>query len=487
LRKSPLPAPILLWALAIFSMIPLVTHLVIGLGNRPLRDDYCLTLGAQTFGVLGNIRHYYDTWTGTYSSTFFQSMIGLAGLWRFTPFVLIILWFCTLLWTLYALYSLLLKNQPIFRHRFILSLATTSLLLAATVNGTSNVYQSVYWTSGAITYTLPLIVLTFNVGIAIRLLMRDASNPLPLQWLIGIGVLCLLAGGFSPLFAVSQVLLCLFLLGISALYLPAHYRHAAVQIMICASVCSILALLVLLIAPGNTIRHNSYNNSLTMDKEIILSAGLALKYLLGAPFIVLVLPVTSAIGGWLYMELNYRFKPIMLLFLSAMALLITLVMLMSNFFLTLFSMGKFPPPRAYIVMQYTTIWFAAIFGLSLGYGLAQYLRHSNRYKRFMRNWGFRLATVIILSAVSASLILMTYRTLYEGRLVTAFAAEWDMRAAQLAAAGRPDDIKLETFENFVYNYYRLVGIESLGTSPSPEICLDSPGANAAARLSVTNQ
>jgi hypothetical protein len=299
--------------------------------------------------------------------------------------------------------------------------------------------------------------------------------------LVAIGALCLLAGGFSPLFAVSQVLLTLFLLIMSALYLPVSYRSTAVRIMISASVSSIVALLILLIAPGNAVRHDSYHNLLRMDQEIILSASLAFKYLWTAPFIVLILPVMAAIGGWLYHRLSYPIKPIMLVFVSAMALFITLILLMSNFFSTLYSMEKYPPARAYIVMQYTMIWFAAVVGLSLGYGLAQYLRHSNRYHRSTRNWAFRFAAVILLSVVSTSLIVMTVRTVLEGYVVIAFAAEWDIRAANLAAEGRPDDIKLETFSDFRYNYYRLVDIQSLGDLPSPEICLNStdPGTSLA--------
>lgn len=62
-------------------LLPLLSHIYLGQYNRALADDFCFTEQAQNLGIIGTMDWWYNNWTGTYSSTFFQSITGLSGMW----------------------------------------------------------------------------------------------------------------------------------------------------------------------------------------------------------------------------------------------------------------------------------------------------------------------------------------------------------------------------------------------------------------------
>src|SRR5690606_6625987 len=91
------------------------------------------------------------------------------------------------------------------RYAGLCATALAVTVLYGVLIGTANVFQSFYWTSGAITYTLPLVILTFLLGVIVSAL-RSEMQP---KQLIPYALLCaggvMLAGGFAPFYATFQV------------------------------------------------------------------------------------------------------------------------------------------------------------------------------------------------------------------------------------------------------------------------------------------
>ncbi len=455
----------LLWGLALLTVIPLSIHLAIGLNNRPIRDDFCFTIDAHQNGILGNVRYYYEGWTGTYTSTFFQSIVGLLKAWRFVPGILLTLWFITMVGFVHTLFLFIPPEKLPVRYQYPLTLVGAAYLLSTTIHSTTNTYQSIYWTSGAITYALPLIIFTFTLTIVLRYI-RSASHHILTPHLALIAGLCMLAGGCSPLFAVAQVLIFGFLLLLSALFAPLKYRRVAVISLLTAFAFSTMAFLIILVAPGNATRQAVYDVYLSFWEQVIISAALSVKYMLQLHFTLPVVLVMSVVGGWLYMINRRRVPPINLLLTVALTILIMMAISMSGFFSTLYAMSSAPPARAMIVMHYGRILGAAVIGFALGYGLIPNLlnRGRNAPSRLVASGGLLVACTII---VFSNFQMLT-TTITDAQQIANYAKEWDAVESLLFASDSDDVVRIEPFTD---DFHEMIDLGSLRYYPEPQKCV----------------
>jgi hypothetical protein len=116
---------------------------------------------------------------------------------------------------------------------------------------TPNQFQSYYWRSCSITYTLPIILLLMLLGFLVKRREKQAT-----WWQVGlIGLFSFFAGGFSETNAALQITL--LVLGLAGILVygrkmgPANRSHA---LWIGALVGAFAAIGVILLSPGNAIR-----------------------------------------------------------------------------------------------------------------------------------------------------------------------------------------------------------------------------------------
>src|SRR5262245_22017121 len=73
-----------------------------------MADDYSALRPIQTHGFPGVQIIWYQAWTGRVSYTFLNSLVALLGpaMPRFTPGLLLTLWFAAAVWAFYQMHSL---------------------------------------------------------------------------------------------------------------------------------------------------------------------------------------------------------------------------------------------------------------------------------------------------------------------------------------------------------------------------------------------
>lgn len=184
---------------AIAFFIPLLAHAYIGLFSRFLSDEYCTAGVIQTHGFWGAQKYWFTTWTGRFSFTLAISMIHLLGS-NFVPFIpgiTIGIWLVALTWTVSHIARTASHNQPA-----VVSFFLAALIIVSTLATSPAVDQSLYWATGAVTYVVPLVLLTIYVGFLFR--MAGTGNKPRLSFLILSACLTFTAGGFSETYAALQ-------------------------------------------------------------------------------------------------------------------------------------------------------------------------------------------------------------------------------------------------------------------------------------------
>jgi hypothetical protein len=422
---------------------PLLAHIYLGQYNRALADDYCFTNTARQYGLLGNVDHWYQTWTGTYSSTFFQSAVGLNQAWRFVPSVLMTLWIVAAVWAAYP-FALLVRLQ----YPRLSALLLGTLIVYAANDGTANVFQSLYWTSGAITYTAPMIVLTFNLGVILRAIRVQHDTPdAPLSrllpYLLLSAGLCMLAGGFSPLFGAFQA--SLFTLATlatvaSLVIAPTLWKRRLLIIFGTALVFSLISFLILLIAPGNVIRRSRFEDPLPPLRLIWFTLFATLTFIpTSVGFLSPMAVVTPLlVGGTLGLNAQpltapqrsfvYRNRWRLILAVT----FVGLILIAACFFAGIFAIATLPPARAYIVPQFALVITVTAIGYIAGMSLQRDFGGSGKPRPILAAIGRGLILVILLVGP----LLSARETLSLVPAFSTFAAEWDARDALLRSAAQ---------------------------------------------------
>ena len=172
----------------------------------------------------------------------YRARVGGAKLAPFLPGIFLASWLIALTWALSQFMRIVSPAAP-----FIVPLLLAEVIINGTLVASPSIYQSLYWQTGAITYTLPLIFSAVYVGVVLRTLAAD-STP---TWMAVVGAfLTFVAGGFSETYATLQM---------SALFVamvPCFKSHTksckrARLVLIGGLVGSILSAIILLVSPGN--------------------------------------------------------------------------------------------------------------------------------------------------------------------------------------------------------------------------------------------
>jgi hypothetical protein len=243
--------------LAAAFMLALTAYGYIGLFSRYMADDYNTWRAVNTHGLLGTQIKWYVEWTGRFSFTFTVSLLSLLGarVVRFLPGLLLTLWFVGVAWAVRRVsWRVPLKSSDARAFMF------AGLIIFATLKTAPNVVQSLYWQAGALSYIAPLILFSFYLGSLSRSVRAATAHAARPPWLVlcGFAALTFAAGGFSDAYVALQT--CGLLLGIivCARYAPAGLGSRLRISLAAGLVGSLLALTVVVLAPGNGVRQTFY-------------------------------------------------------------------------------------------------------------------------------------------------------------------------------------------------------------------------------------
>jgi hypothetical protein len=411
----------------IVLLLPVLAHFVLGSYNRALADDFCFTADAWLRGLWGTLDWYYNNWTGTYSSTFFQSSIGVMQVWRYMPLILVGLFSAACWWAAW-------QFAVTFRlaYRRYTAAALGFLLAFGAISGTANVFQSFYWTSGGVTYTSPMIVLIFHAGLLLAFLRQDA----PARWwqYVVMAVLPLFSGGFAPLYAVFQVAAFGVTLALAWRCAPQERRTRALRLLAVGWVFALIALLILLAAPGNVTRQAAFDDLLPLPQAILQTLTGTLSYIPTA--LVYLSPWSLIVPFFLAGLIAFSSHPLTAseryqanrrsLRWLGLAGLVGYILMAAAFFTALYSIGQLPPARAYIIPQAALVLLAMAWGYIMGLGLQ---------KKYAPAQPGSLSPLVLAAALALLMLGVLPYTAEVFSLVPDFqvyAAEWDARDTLLS-------------------------------------------------------
>ncbi len=233
---------------AVILVLAIIPFVYTGTFARYQADDYCSAQLLRTDGFWGAQWESYTGWSNRFSTMFVTGLIdplNVVGM-QILPGLLIV--------------GLLLSAYLLLRRiGSLLGLGLNSILLFAlaamitffALYTTPSQFQSYYWRSGSITYTLPIICLFILLSVLLK--RREKAGA---WWqLVLIALFSFFAAGFSETNAALQTsVIVLWLVGIVWYERKtSHLLHNRAG-WIAALIGSLLAIVVMVLSPGNSVR-----------------------------------------------------------------------------------------------------------------------------------------------------------------------------------------------------------------------------------------
>lgn len=439
--------------------LPIFVYAYLGVFSRFITDDYCAATKVQDQGVLNAVVNDYNNWYGRVSASFANNLAAQAGPYRmpFTPVLVLGVWLAGLLWAMHEI----LTFVPSSRFAAIL---LACLLLFATLAGSPQIYQSLYWLSGVYTYTTSVMLLPYILALILFGRRSRASGVRRAAIAAMIFTLAFAAGAFSEPYAAAQGLAFAGAL-IAVLGVTRSAKHPASLLVGAALVGSVVAVIVLLASPGNAIRQASFQRA----PSLVSSAPDALTH--AAAFMVASVASFSPGGA-----LAALFFPALVAFwhvpaqlleaiprrrlrIAAMAsILAGLVLIAAFMFPAMYATSLPPPSRAYTIPQFILVCSFAAAGWLIGMYARKTIRHPSPAARIAVS-----AFAVLLLGIGP--VLTTVQALTLTAPLSTFAAEFDQREQFIHAAKTEGETRL-VVAPFTVDIAERVGLETIGDDPA---------------------
>lgn len=206
---------------------------------RYLTDDYCTAALVRDLGFFKAMAHHREHWSGRFSYFPLKGLLEMIGpqTAQWTPTVLIVLLCVASLTTT----RLVLRSAPgIARAALVFTFVLAYLAAAPSL---TNIGGALYWETGSVTYTTPLILFILWAALFVR--------PMPtVVAMVSSAALMFVAGGLSETSLAGQGAMT----GTALVLATVSRSHRAARVAAAGLVASIAALAVVASAPGNSVR-----------------------------------------------------------------------------------------------------------------------------------------------------------------------------------------------------------------------------------------
>lgn len=423
----------------VILLIPLAGYGYAGTYSRYMADDYCTAGSLSRNGFVGSQAYWFNHWSGRYSFTFTVTLLELIGIWvtRLLPFLAILLWVSSL----YFATREIRTSIGIFDEKLSIFILSCFVVLA-TLIGAPNIYQSLYWQTGMVTYVLPLILMTAFFAWMIRMTRRSTSDQPALILSIISALIAFLLGGFSETYVSLQTaaLGCFFILSLFLLEGPS--RSTAVRLIGGGLMGSIASMIVIASAPGTSVRQGLF--SLSFSLASLLGDSLYDWYIFTArtvksmPILLLMavllpsLLVVISQGKRIVQNKLTKRQTISLLILIP---LMTFLLMLATIVPYEFALSSYPDGRVLITSQYVLISGMAAWGIILSGIVSQFIGQ----QRALQRTAMAMSTFLVLlgsvyiSSLSVSQILAPIGDYQD------FAQSWDARHGFLQSVPEESD------------------------------------------------
>jgi len=400
----------------------LTLFIYLGYYNRYWADDWCYNADLSRLGFWGTIKGY--TYITTYASnrfslTLFSGLLyflGVFGVQAMTALV-IVFW----AWGLYRLLSNVNAMISLGLSKLHVLLMTT-VVVYYSIYMAPHLYQSLYWRSGLLPYTAPIVF-----GVWVFALITRKSHTRSMIFITG--VLASFAGGFSE--AGSATLTSMIGAYVFACFIFRKTKWAkdALPTAIAALLASIVAMILLIASPTTSYRMGLYEGTASLAEFPRLLIYYTYEFLalniLNSTLTHLVIFGTLLTAGTLtFSSTDIRIKTGLWLAVCFLIAILTLVFVAASYSPSIYIEQGPPAPRTGIIPQFIFI---------LGYGLIALISgiYFRQYIHGQRATWLLLAMLLLCYAYSARSVMTSAQKipLYAER-----AAAWDERDLQIREA-----------------------------------------------------
>jgi hypothetical protein len=343
----------------------------LGTFNRYYADDWCYNQDLHRLGLVGTLKGY--TYITTYASnryslTLFSGLIyflGIFGVQSMTLLTLLV-WLGGVYWTLDNLKKI---NHWLLPRKLVFLIAV--MILYFSVYLAPHLYQNLYWRSGLLPYTAPLVFIPYITG-AITHQVRRVKSSITLMVIAAITTT--LVGGFSEAASVYLVVF----LGVYTIaaaigaWNKKNWGRVTIWTAVIALGFAVLAMFVLIASPANEIRQLEAYGSPT---SLFVLPRLALIY----TYFYLRVTTSSHVLPFLVvfslpLALAYLQEPVKTFKLTGrQTILMMFIIVIGTGLLVAASLTPnlyiergMPAPRAQIIPLFTTITSTAALGWLMG-------------------------------------------------------------------------------------------------------------------------
>jgi hypothetical protein len=255
----------------------LAFYAYLGIYNRYWADDYCYNADYQRLGIVGTLKGYTFITTyasNRYSLTFFNWLFSLPKILgvQMIPGLMILSW----LGGLFFLFSELNRvlGTPLSRLGLLLF---SVLLVYFSLYLAPNQFQILYWRTGILTYSAPLIGALWLLGLVLSPAVFPISSKTAA---IAAAPLAFITAGFSEAGAAYGTILLVFSLFV---LLCARRRNPTLfQKLVWPGLTALLFMLlamgVLILSPANRLRQTAYGPPATVVQTLLLSLRFGLDF-----------------------------------------------------------------------------------------------------------------------------------------------------------------------------------------------------------------
>jgi hypothetical protein len=430
------------WIIGITLTVPLVIHAYLGTYSRYIADDFCTAGSLKELGFLQSQAFWYETWSGRYAFTFVINIIESLGPWTamLMPAVIILAWISGL-----ALFFRGLARRFKLEMDSGAYLLITALIVFGILSGVGNPYQSIYWLTGVVTYSLPLVLVTIFLAWLLRRNKNERhSGDLALPGALAL-VIAFVIGGFSETYVAVQITLFTGLLA-SQLILLGNSERYKIFILSAALLGSVIAMVVIIVAPGNAMRAGIMPDRpdlLTLLDRTWLDFKIFTSRILNQEFWTLALissiPALTIIACGVT-DRDFWNKSRRQIFLSLLGLpVFTVLLVLASIMPYEYGISSFPDDRVLVISRAALYTSIAIWSAGVGVFIKTFLGIPDRPLEFVG-----LIGLLLILGMGMFVSLGEIRSSLDNRgRLTQFAESWDERHEKLTSIENPDDRAVE--------------------------------------------
>jgi len=440
---------VILWIAILALVLALAGLAYLGIFTRFMADDFCVAGEAHNLSLGGMLALWYAEWDGRYTYIVVSTLIIAAGpkFAGWMPALTAVIWLLGGTWALLPLLRRDRWSKPGLPAFLLSAIALLTLL-----SSTPNLYQSFFWHSSMVTYSLPLVGLVFSAGIILRVWLEDARI-LPSS--AALFLLTFLLSGFSELVSTMQPVLFLLLLFLTFFIKDKTTRKRLLILFGSALLAALISLAVVFLAPGNQVRLVAAGTISTRPgllRIITFSlrnmAHIVGKYFIWTPLWALLSILPPFLLGWLFSKSADGVSPVRGFGEFGRQAWVRGVVLVVVFALALvwaactpvvYGLNAYPDDRVIIIPQYVVVVAAVIASTLLGAGLR---KSGSLPDPALRKWMAPALLVVILLVVLSAAGLSLLQTSAQVPLYRTFAQSWDERSQFIQEAARSGETEV---------------------------------------------